>query len=211
MISWDNSAQGSPEWLALRKQMATASNANTLAGKSDTRAKYLRRVAWHIVNGPDDGEEPGYKSAAMERGNVLEPHACDAAAEQFGLLLSEVGVCFNDEWPFCGASLDRLDIGGKVAVEVKCPMLDTMLDYEEKPEKLLSKYRRQCAIQMIIAELDTVYLYAWHPRQRPIWHRLERDSWSDEISEMEEHLSRAIVDIQRYKRHYEETSTWLTT
>jgi len=110
--------QGTPEWLAARAGIPTASEFHTVmavgknGGKSLTRIAYLNKLAGEILTG-----EPmeNFVSAAMERGSLMEDEARDLYAFQNGVDPQRVGFVRNGEK---GASPDSL-IGDKGGLEIK--------------------------------------------------------------------------------------------
>lgn len=110
--------QGTPEWLAARAGIPTASEFHTVmavgkqGGKSVTRVAYLNKLAGEILTG-----EPmeSYVSAAMERGSLMEDEARDLYAFQYNVEPRRVGFVRNGEK---GASPDSL-IGESGGLEIK--------------------------------------------------------------------------------------------
>lgn len=110
--------QGTPEWLAARAGIPTASEFHTVmavgkqGGKSLTRVAYLNKLAGEILTG-----EPmeSYVSAAMERGTLMEDEARDLYAFQNAVEPQRVGFVRNGEK---GASPDSL-IGDNGGLEIK--------------------------------------------------------------------------------------------
>jgi hypothetical protein len=110
--------QGTPEWLAARAGIPTASEFHTVmavgknGGKSLTRIAYLNKLAGEVLTG-----EPmeNFVSAAMERGSLMEDEARDLYAFQNGVDPQRVGFVRNGEK---GASPDSL-IGDKGGLEIK--------------------------------------------------------------------------------------------
>jgi hypothetical protein len=110
--------QGTPEWLAARAGIPTASEFHTVmavgknGGKSVTRVAYLNKLAGEILTG-----EPmeTYVSPAMERGSLMEDEARDLYAFQNGVEPQRIGFVRNGEK---GASPDSL-IGDKGGLEIK--------------------------------------------------------------------------------------------
>jgi hypothetical protein len=110
--------QGTPEWLAARTGIPTASEFHTVmavgrsGGKSLTRVAYLNKLAGEILTG-----EPmeTYVSAAMERGSLMEDEARDLYAFQNAVEPQRVGFVRNGDK---GASPDSL-IGENGGLEIK--------------------------------------------------------------------------------------------
>lgn len=138
-------AQGSPEWLAARCGIATASCfADILAnGKGSAESVARRNLRSKLVVERLTGKPvPTFQSAAMLQGTEREPMA-RAAYESFtGHFVDEVGFLRHDEIE-AGASPDGL-VGDKGGVEIKCPELSAHLEYLRLPLGLCpSKYVAQ--------------------------------------------------------------------
>jgi hypothetical protein len=124
--------QGSPEWLAARCGLATASDFDCILakGKGITRAKYLTRLAVERLRG---SPLPGsYTNASMRQGTEREPEAVAVYEHRRGIWTTKVGFCRHDTLQV-GASPDRL-IEDEGALEVKCPELLAHLEYLDLPE-----------------------------------------------------------------------------
>ena len=157
MITYSDTPQGTPEWLAERAGLLTASNFKTAVSKGTGRADLLDTLAFQRRTGV---VEETYKSAAMQRGNDLEPQARDYVALMLGLDIQEVGLCTNSELPGLGASLDGL--AGAVGVEIKCPAGKTHNRYLRQG-KLPALYREQVYGQMLVCDLEAVWFCSYHP------------------------------------------------
>jgi hypothetical protein len=123
--------QGSPEWLAARCGLATASEFDSIQakGKGITRAKYLARLAVERLRGSPLVNS--YSSAAMKNGTEREPEAVALYEHRTKVWTTKVGFCRHDTLQI-GASPDRL-IDDDGALEVKCPELLAHLDYMDLP------------------------------------------------------------------------------
>lgn len=110
--------QGTPEWLAARAGIPTASEFHTVmavgkqGGKSLTRIAYLNKLVGEILTG-----EPmeSYSNADMERGKLMEDEARDLYAFTHGVEPQRVGFVRNGNK---GASPDSL-LGDKGGLEIK--------------------------------------------------------------------------------------------
>ena len=144
----------------------TASKAGVIMGGLDTSglATYVKSLAWERVYGARDEE---YRSAAMDRGNELEPRALDWYAERAtGLeLLRTPGFMQHDHIPYVGASPDAIALRNgnpSFTVQVKCPLHGAWM--ETKRTMLVpSEYRWQCRWEMWVTSMVTCDFVAWHP------------------------------------------------
>lgn len=121
MIVLDH-AQGSPEWLAARAGVLTASTfadlmATTRSGPSTSRARLITKLAIERITGH---AQSTFQNDAMRRGNELEPFARAAYEAETGVLVQTVGLAIHSAFAFVGASVDGL-VGDDGLVEFKCP------------------------------------------------------------------------------------------
>lgn len=106
--------QGSSAWLAFRQRGLGASDAPAVMGRSRWTTPYgLYRQKI--------GLDPGPKmNPAMARGIKLEPKAREAYERHTGNIMVPM-VLESVEHPILRASLDGLEMNGKLALEIKCP------------------------------------------------------------------------------------------
>lgn len=107
-------AQGSPEWLELRKSKIGASEAPIIMGVSPWMTAYQ---LWEQKN---DLRPPTADNAYMRRGRELEKHALEKFNKLTGLNLYP-RVAVHNELQFMLSSYDGCDDYGDVIVEIKCP------------------------------------------------------------------------------------------
>ena len=129
--------QGTPEWLAARAGIPTASQFHTVmavgkqGGKSVTRIKYLNQLAGEILTG-----EPmaSYSNEDMERGKTMESEARDLYAFMHDVEPQTVGFVRSGNK---GASPDSL-LGINGGLEIKSAaahiQIDRLLRGELPPE-----------------------------------------------------------------------------
>jgi putative phage-type endonuclease len=122
--------QGSQAWFAARAGHVTASRVEAVLAKgqsgkpSATRANYMAQLIAERLTGV---VEEGYKSAAMARGNEVEPEARAAYAFMRNVELAPGGFVLHPTIPMAGASPDSL-VGEDGLLEVKAPNTATHLD-----------------------------------------------------------------------------------
>lgn len=118
--------QGTPEWLASRAGVITASMFSTArkykAGGdiSETAKNYAFRLAIERISGVPLDE--GHQTWQMTRGQRLEPEARDYHMQDIGRRVREVGLVLTDDRKF-GASADGAidgDPEGEGGSEYKC-------------------------------------------------------------------------------------------
>jgi putative phage-type endonuclease len=153
--------QGTPEWLALRAGKFSASKAAVIMGGLDTAglASYIADLAWERVYGPT---EPGFKSAAMERGNELEPESREWYAFTRDVVVDTVALVEHASIPNVCWSPDGL-IDPRGAIEAKNPLHKAWMEVK-RTGKIPAEYRWQCRWAMWVGELDWLDFVAHHPR-----------------------------------------------
>jgi hypothetical protein len=171
-----NIEQGTREWLAIRLGLPTAScfdkiitpAKGELSKSSRAYAAYL--VAEAIMGEPLEPErgDPYW----IDWGKRHEAMAAEHYARMTGTEIETVGFVTTDDGRV-GCSPDRLIIGQRGAVEIKCPAPWTLTSYWI--DGIGADYRVQLQGQMAVAELEYVDLYAWHPVLTPIKIRTYRD------------------------------------
>lgn len=181
MITYHDHEQGSLSWHQSRAGLITASQAATMMSKEGSKGllDLIDNLAMERVYGYDSSSE-GYKSAAMLRGNELEPQARAAFNFEVGPPASEVGLATNSDYPGAGASLDGL-IGDDVGLEIKACGYKTLRKYARE-DRLPLAYRHQVVFQQMICELVETHFWAWHPTAKPFWILVKRDEGA--INEM---------------------------
>jgi hypothetical protein len=168
--------QGSPEWIKARLGIPTASEFHRIvtAARGDL-SKSARKYAFALVAETLMGkplEKPPLNTFAMERGRMLEPIAIqqyefitDAETKLVGFITTDDGRV--------GCSPDRLIVGTRGAVEVKCRLDEGhMAILIDGPE---DDFKQQVQGQLAVAELSHVDLFAYHPDLPPALIRVERD------------------------------------
>ncbi|SMB88558.1 putative phage-type endonuclease [Pasteurella testudinis DSM 23072] len=122
--------QGTEEWLTARLGIPTATgikNIVTASGeKSSSQKKYMAELIEESILGLP---EKSFKSAAMERGNELEPLARMAYEFETGYSVQQVGGVYRDENRTVMVSPDGLIPELRKGLEIKCPKMSTHICY----------------------------------------------------------------------------------
>ena len=165
--------QGSPQWLAARLGIPTASEFSSIMAKgrggneSRTRQTYLYKLAGEIITG-----EPmeSFGNAHMERGKLMEEEArcyyefmTDTACEPVGLIRNGRK----------GASPDALiGANGLVEIKTKLPhlLIEALLRDEFPPE-----HKAQCQGQLWVAEREWIDIAVYWPGMPLFVTRATRD------------------------------------
>lgn len=161
MIVHRDFAQHSPEWYAIKAGKWSASNAACIMGGLETSglASLVKDIAWERVYGV--GEDETYRSAAMERGTILEAEARDYYAFATGATVEQVGFVEHATVPNVGWSPDGLCLPR--AVEIKAPLHKAWMEVK-RTDKVPAEYRWQCAWACWVGELDGLDFVAYHPQ-----------------------------------------------
>lgn len=131
-VEFINVEQNSPEWVAARVGVITASNFGKVmtGGEGKTRARYMRQLAGEIITGiPAET----FQSQAMNRGKEMEAEAI-AQYERTRFDVTKVGFVKNTgllKYGVVGASPDRL-VGSDGGLEVKTMIPELMIEVLEK-------------------------------------------------------------------------------
>ena len=161
--------QGSDAWYRARLGRPTAS----AFGKIVTPAKCdlskqateyaLRLCAERLLN---MSTESVTGVEWMERGKELEPFAAKQYEFQYEVKTVRVGFITTDDGRV-GCSPDRLVAVGdlKVGLEIKCPAPWKHLGY--LVHGVEADHKPQLQGQILVAELDRLDLYSWHPQMPP--------------------------------------------
>jgi hypothetical protein len=175
MIIHDNFVQGSTEWYAARLGIPTSSSFDKIITPAhghlskSARSYCLYLAAEAILRTPLDSIS---HLEWVARGKEMEPLAVRQYQFTEDAEVRAVGFITTDDGQV-GCSPDRLLVGARGALEVKCPAPHTHLGY------LLDgpgdAYRCQVQGQIHVAELEFVDFYSWHPAMPPVLLRVFRD------------------------------------
>lgn len=122
LTTYEDLEQGTPEWLAARCGIVTASVVGQLITPKTVKPSandYSRALAVTLTAERITGHvEPIHENSDMLRGTLDEPFARDAYAEHFAPV-DEVGFMVRDDWGFrIGYSPDGL-VGDNGLIEIK--------------------------------------------------------------------------------------------
>lgn len=114
LINHEYAAQRSAEWLALRGNMLTASDAATAIGVNPYE-KPEDLILKKCGHKKFDGNQ------ATQHGNKYEDEARDIYCKQYGEVCHEIGLYPHEVHKWLGGSPDGITESGKL-VEIKCPL-----------------------------------------------------------------------------------------
>ena len=168
--------QGTSEWLAARLGIPTASQFHRIItpAKGDL-SKQARKYAQELVAETLLGEPLDSAIDSLQwvaRGKLLEPQAVRLYEYTTDRETAPAGFITSDDGRW-GCSPDRLIEGAAGGLEIKCTAPQTHMGY--LIDGVSEEYRPQVQGQLLIAELDWVDLYAFHPTLPPVLIRTARD------------------------------------
>lgn len=155
--------QGSPEWIAARLGIPTASMFHKIVTpaklqySSQARGYMFWLIAERLLNRQLDSLQ---NLEWIARGKELEPEAVRAYEFQHEIETEPCGFLTTDDGRI-GATPDRLIIGQPGAVELKCPAPQTHLEY--MVDGFGSDYIVQVHGQMLVGEFEFVDRWSFHP------------------------------------------------
>lgn len=172
--------QRSPEWLAQRANMLTASDVATVIGVNPYET-------------PDDvmykkcGFRRFFNNTATLHGNKYEEEARDLYCERYNEICYEIGVVPHPQHPWLGGSPDGITKSGKL-IEIKCPLSRKITN--EVPKY----YVPQVQLLMEILDLETCDFIQYKPSEEFVVTTLMRDrEWfSTYLPVMEEFWNRVL-------------------
>jgi hypothetical protein len=183
--------QGSDEWLRSRLGRPSASNFHKLitsTGKPSSQAEaYINQMIFERHSGII---ESGYKSAAMDRGNEIEPEAREFYSFLTGNEVLEVGFVVDPTFQY-GCSPDGL-IGSTSGLEIKCPAGHTHMGWL-RGGKLPDKHKCQVQACMWICQRDSWDFLSYHPHCDHFLITVERDQGYIDL--MAEQVAAAVDTI----------------
>lgn len=171
--------QGGPEWLEMRKGMATGSMIRHATGKMKRQPKegptaYLQGrenymidiVTTRLTGSMSDR----YVSTAMEEGTEREPLAISAYEQNQDVMVEPIGFAFHPTIKWFGASPDGV-IGSDIVLEVKCPTQAThvryWLEFKDAQSKGLEyvpeEYLPQVKSEISCTERHICHFVSYHP------------------------------------------------
>jgi len=154
--------QGTPEWHAIRAGKWSASKAPVIMGGLTTKGieDLIMDIAWGRMYGPV--EHSSFKSAAMERGNNLEPDTRERYAFETDNVVDECGFVEHASIPHVGWSPDGL-VGHKLGIEAKNPLHKAYMEVK-RTGLIPSEYRWQTKWGIWVGELDGMDFLCDHPK-----------------------------------------------
>lgn len=178
--------QGTPEWIAARLGIPTASEFHNIVGNATgelsrpkgkkeglsqvAKAYAYRLVAERLLGRPL--EKPHGTPWAMQRGKDLEPAAIQQYCFTHDVEVRRVGFVTTDDLRI-GCSPDALIIAARGGVETKCLLDEAHMGlFIDGPEE---RFKPQVQGSLACCELEFWDLHGYHPDLPPITIRTYRD------------------------------------
>lgn len=168
--------QGTPEWLALRLGIPTASEFDAIISptwqtrKGDGPQTYLcRKIVEKVCKHIDENMGSSF---AMEQGQILEHEAIPWYEFTYDTKIDRVGFCTTDDGR-AGCSPDGL-IGEDGGIEIKCPQPHIHLGYLIDG-KLPSQYAAQVHGSMYVTGRPYWKFVSYSRKLPPLVLHVERD------------------------------------
>lgn len=178
-LVWDQSPQGSAEWLAMRRGVITASRFKDARDKLKSGAPSSKQLAYAFDLARERvGGKPTevFQNAAMRFGSEQEPFCRMAYEAARGVFVDEAGFAYTSDRAF-GVSVDGL-VGADGIFEAKTMVSSDTL-FTAVVDGDVSAYRDQCLGAMWLTGRRWVDLCLWAPDLADIGrdltvHRIER-------------------------------------
>lgn len=193
--------QGSESWFKIRCGKITGSRFRDVLSKGGgvTRAKYLRELLLERKTGICVG---GYFDKNMANGQNIEPQARMYYEKVTGFKIEQVGFIdhpLEQYRGYVGASPDGL-IGNDGGLEIKCPLLETHLEYITK-NVLPSIYRPQVQGNMWVTGRIWWDFVSYCPevKKEPFWSiRVECDeTYIQNLAHAVDEFIQEMVEMQK--------------
>jgi putative phage-type endonuclease len=140
LIEKDYAAQRSEEWLRLRGNMLTASDAATAIGVNPyekPKDLILKKCGYNEFKGNE----------ATMHGNKYEDEARDIYCIRNNEVSHEIGLYQHPKYPWLGGSPDGITESGKL-IEIKCPVT------RQPDGKVPKDYYSQMQMQLFVTDLE---------------------------------------------------------
>jgi hypothetical protein len=199
--------QGTPEWFECRRGVPTASVMSTVmasgkdGGASITRTKLLHKLAGEIVTGEVAAD--GYRSAAMEKGKVLEDEARESYSRRKKVEVQRIGFVRNfSGLKTCGCSPDSwigFDGGLEIKVATEAHVIIPLL---QQPARMPPEHKAQVMANIWICEKEWWDLSIYFHRSMPAMDvRVYRDEtfirdMSDQVERFNHELNRLTQQLR---------------
>src|ERR1019366_1182778 len=144
--------QGTPEWHQHRSQYRNASETPAVLGLSPWQTPY---DLWLVKT----GRKTTVENEAMKHGTAMEPYARAAYEQETGLVMQPKVVVDG----LYSASLDGINMDGKLVLEIKCPFQrqSSKLWQVVKSGKVPDHYHYQVQHQLMVSGAVAAHLWVF--------------------------------------------------
>ena len=189
-------AQGTPEWMAARCGIPSASNFDKIVTMKGEPSKQAQKYMWQLASERVTGKvEESYQNGNMQRGIEMEAEARNLFEMLHDVKIEQVGVCYPDKAKLCAASPDGL-VGKDGLIEIKCPLSYTHVGYL-LDGTLPSDYFQQTQGQLFVTGRKWVDFCSYYPGLKPLIVRVVRD---------EPFIKKLAVEIEVFCKQLEEVT-----
>jgi putative phage-type endonuclease len=188
-------AQNTPEWMAERVGIPTASNFDKIVTSKGEPSASAKKYLFQLIGEKlANRKEENYQNAHMLRGIELEDDARSLYSFIKDVTVETVGLCYPDERKLCGASPDGL-VGKDGILEIKCPCFAVHIEYLLKG-KLPTTYFQQVQGQLYVTERKWCDFMSYSEGLEPFIVRVERD---------ETFIKKLEVALEKFSEEFEDT------
>ncbi len=190
--------QGTPEWHAGRRGIATASRfgdiitPKTMKLSAGARTYCYEILAQEMVP-PHYWIKPDFQSYAMQNGTNTEREARDYFTFHTGRDVTEVGFVKTDCGRF-GCSPDGL-ISDDAGLELKCPLHTTQIKYL-LDGGLPDEYKAQVHGSMIITKRPSWFFMSYAPGLAPLIVEVKPDEFTAALAECLEEFWKLLTEMR---------------
>lgn len=187
--------QGSPEWVALRLGIPTASQFGRIfqpvrRKPSESRGLYLLEL---VDEWASKQRESPFENKWTQRGKDMEPEARFAYEMEHDASVQRVGFITRDDG-LCGGSPDGL-VGSDTVLEIKVPspQIHEGIAKGKKPG-----HTAQCQGLLYVTERERLHLWIYSPTGTPVLQVIDRDD--EMIGAMVPVLDEFCAELQEEKQ-----------
>ncbi len=177
--------QGTSEWLKLRKEKVTATDAGVILG-------FGYESPYNLWEKKMSLKPEATQTELMKRGQLLEPIAREQLCSQLGIKLTPA-VVISDERPWQMASLDGLSDDNQVMVEIKCGLKTCEA---AKAGVIPDYYRAQLQHQMCVMALPMMLFFTFDGHSSNIIEVKRDDNFIDEMIVKEHEFYKCIDNFE---------------
>lgn len=187
ILKQDRPLQHTPEWFAMRRQMLTASNVASYIGQNKycSKKRFLKRMSDDLNSPPPQpSANTGFDACLWGTQHEAEAAALYELFTGNRCYPCDLGLVKHPQYPFVGASPDRVLVDRPVLVEIKAPFRRVIV-----PDQVPDLYVPQVQTQMEVCDMDECHFVQFKPASLCTpgvfsvkLVRRDRDWWRDNIT-----------------------------